>query len=106
MRGESLRILSRGRKGLVTGTVGFLKKRTARLAREQKGVEEVRNSRRAVSSAHGRGLACEPCAGEETELGFFSGDEDVPKTSPHCLGSELEIAGWCEDTSVAEQTRG
>lgn len=38
------------------------------------------------------------------QLGFFSGDEDLPKRSPHYLGSELETAGWCEDTSVAKQT--
>lgn len=72
IRRERLRILSRGRKGLVTDTVRFLKKRSARLAIEQKGVEEVRNTM-LVASAHGSSLACESCAWEETELGFLSG---------------------------------
>jgi len=67
-------------------------------------VWEVRDTKRLVNSARGRGLACESCAGEETELGFLSGDEDLPKRSPHYLGSELETAGQCEDTSAAEQT--
>lgn len=58
MRRERLRILSRGRKGLVTDTVGFLQKRSARLAIEQKLVEEARNTI-LVASAHGSGLACE-----------------------------------------------
>lgn len=43
-----------------------------------------------MMSGHGRDLACESCAGEETELGFLSGDEDPPKASPHYLGSDLE----------------
>lgn len=104
MRGESLRILFRGRKGPVTDTVGFLKKRMARLAREQEGVEEVRDTRRVVTSAYGRGLAFESCAREEAELGFLSGHEDLPKTSLRYLGSEPNSAGWCEDTLVTEQT--
>lgn len=104
MRGESLRLLFRGRKGLVTDAVGFSKQRTAGLAGDQKGVEEARNTSRAVASAHGRGLPCGPCAGEETQLGFPSGEGDVPRTSPRHLSSELESAGWSEDTSAAEQS--
>lgn len=107
MSGESLRIVPRGRKHLVIGTVGFFKKKiTAWLARQEKGVEGVRSSQKFVTSACGRGLACKSCAGKETELDFLSGNQDLPKTSPCSLGSVLDTAGWCEDAPAAEQTQG
>lgn len=74
----------------MTDTVGFLKKRTARLEKGQQEVEELGNARRFMTSDRGRGLVCESCAGEVTELGFLSGDGDPPKTSPRYLGSDLE----------------
>lgn len=58
-------------------TVGFLWKRAAGLAGEQKGVEEIRNSRRLVASSHG--------------LGSFLGLLGLLKTSLLVLASDWRL---------------
>lgn len=106
MSGESLRILSRGRKHLVIGTVEFFKKKLLPGWEDKRKGGRSKKYQKFVTSAHGRGLACKSCAGEEIELDFLSGNRDLPKTSPHYLGSVLETAGWCEDAAAAKQTQG
>lgn len=97
MSGESLQILSSGRKHLVIGTVGFFKKKILPGWQDKRKERRSKKYQKVVTSACGRGLACKSCVGEETELDFLSGNQDLPKTSPHYLCSILETAALCED---------